>query len=213
MQPRIRLAGTMTKTVAWLMGTNVLLFLLQQVWGGVTFYLALFPGRVFPYFPHTLLSYSFLHASLGHLLFNMLTLYFFGGDLDLFLGRRRFLTLYAGAAVFGGAACAALFPRGHVVVGASGALYGVLTAYALYFPKTEVLLWFLLPVQIRYLVIVWVGISLFYSVFGSTDGVAHLAHLGGAVFAFLYVQKIWRVSGLISDIKYRWKRRKFRRIQ
>ena len=66
-----------------------------------------------------------------------------------------------------------------MVIGASGALYGLLVAYAVYFPQTEVLLWFILPMKMWVLVSLWVGISLFYSVFGSGGGIAHLAHLGG----------------------------------
>ncbi len=211
--PRIGLAGRWTPTLAWIVALNVACFLLQAALPPFTGMLALVPGRVWPDHLHTLLTYAFLHGGVGHLFFNMLTLYFFAGDLELFMGTRRFLTLYFGSALFGGMA-AALFLEGPVLlVGASGAVYGVLTAYALYFPSTEVLLWFLLPVKIWALVLVWILLSLFYSVFGSSDGIAHLAHLGGAVFALLYILEPWNPRGALRDFAYRWRRRRFRRIQ
>jgi membrane associated rhomboid family serine protease len=215
--------GTWTGTIGWLIGINVVLFLAQaftQTRGPVdlTELLALVPGHVFPYRVYTLITYAFLHGSVSHLVFNMLTLFFFGGDLDLFLGRIRFLILYLGSALAGGLASALFLggDPGHltVVVGASGALYGLLAAYALYFPRTEVLFWFVIPMKIWVLVVVWVGISLLMSVTSpSAGGIAHLAHLGGAVFAFLYVKRAWRVGDLYRELKYRWRRRRFRRIQ
>lgn len=213
MQRQIRFGGTWTAAIGWLIGINVGVFLLQSFNPLVTEVFGLIPGHVWPMRLYTLITYAFLHGGVGHILFNMLTLYFFGGDLDLFLGRRRFLVLYFGSALTGGLA-AALFLKGPVIViGASGALYGLLAAYALYFPNTEVLLWFVLPIKIWVLVTVWIGISLFYSVVGQANGIAHLAHLGGAVFAIAYVLRVWRVKPLWADLRYRWRRRRFRRIQ
>ena len=212
MNRQIRLGGTWTPTVGWLVGINVACFLLQNFNPLFTAWLALVPGEVWPYRVYTLLTYAFLHGSVGHIFFNMLTLYFFGGDLDLFLGRRRFLTLYLGSALAGGLA-GLLLPSNAIVVGASGALYGLLVAYAVYFPQTEVLLWFLLPMKMWVLVSIWVGISLFYSVFGTGGGVAHLAHLGGAVFGLAYTLRLWRPLPMIKDLQYRWRRRHFKRIQ
>jgi membrane associated rhomboid family serine protease len=212
MNRQIRLGGTWTPTVGWLVGLNVGCFLLQNFNPLVTYWLALVPGEVWPYRVYTLLTYAFLHGGVGHILFNMLTLYFFGGDLDMFLGRRRFLTLYLGSALAGGLA-ALLLPPESIVVGASGALYGLLVAYAVYFPQTEVLLWFILPMKMWVLVSLWVGISVFYSVFGSGGGVAHLAHLGGAVFGLVYTLRLWRPWPALKDLQYRWRRRRFKRIQ
>lgn len=219
MSRQIRFGGTFTTTLGVLIGLNVALFLVQLLYPPTTVLLGLVPGHVFPYRPYTLLTYSFLHGGFGHLFFNMLTLFFFGGDLEVFLGRTRFLVLYLGSALAGGLA-SELFVRGPggapvLVVGASGAIYGLLAAYALYFPQTEVLLWFVLPMKIWVLVLIWVGISLVFSVSSapSGGGIAHLAHLGGAVFAFLYVKRVWRLGELAREVKYRWRRRRFRRIQ
>jgi len=220
---QIRFGGTWTKTIGWLIGANVAVFVAQMATVGrgpvdVTPLLGLVPGDVIPYRAYTLITYAFLHGGVGHLFFNMLTLYFFGGDLDVFLGRLRFLVLYFGSALAGGLASELLLrgsSRGPIlVIGASGALYGLLAAYALYFPQTEVLLWFLLPIKIWVLVLIWVGISLLYAFTSPVgNGIAHLAHLGGAAFAFLYVKRIWNVGALLKELKYRWRRRRFRRIQ
>lgn len=218
MYRQMRFGGTWTRTIGWLIGINVVFFIAQVFYPPVTDLLGLKPGDVFPYRAYTLITYAFLHGGVSHLLFNMLTLFFFGGDLDLFLGRPRFLVLYFGSALTGGVA-SELFLAGAsrgptIVVGASGALYGLLAAYALYFPQTEVLLWFVLPMKIWVLVLAWVGISLLLSIASpSAGGVAHLAHLGGAVFALLYVKRVWRLGALLKELKYRWRRRRFRRIQ
>jgi membrane associated rhomboid family serine protease len=212
LRQQVRLAGTLTPSILWLLGLNAGLFVLQNAFPPLTPLLAVVPGRVLNY-PHTLLTYAFLHGSVGHLLFNMIMLYFFGGDLDLFLGRRRFWVLYLGSALAGGLAAALFLPAGVMVLGASGAIYGLLTAYALYFPDTEILVWFVFPMKTRTVVLVLLAVSLFYSVFGSVDGVAHLAHLGGAAFAFLYVSRAWRPSSLVRNMRHRWRRRRFTRIQ
>ncbi len=213
MNRQIRLGGTWTPTIGWLIGINVGVFLLQNFNPMVTEVFGLVPEQVWPGRLYTLITYAFLHGGVGHIFFNMLTLYFFGGDLDLFLGRRRFLILYFGSALAGGIA-AVLFLRGPVVViGASGALFGLLAAYAVYFPHTEVLLWFLLPLKMWVLVSLWIGISLFYSVFGSGGGIAYLAHLGGAVFGLAYTLRVWKPGPLLKDLQYRWRRRRFKRIQ
>ena len=211
MTRQIRFAGRWTETIGWIMGINIAVFLLQHFFPPLTAQLAVVPGRVLPFHPYTLLTYSFLHASIGHIFFNMLTLFFFGGDLDILMGRKRFLILYLGAALTGGTAAALFLHHGIPVIGASAAVYGVLVAYALYFPDTEVLLWFVLPIKVWVLVAVWIGISVFYSVFSATGGgIAHVAHLGGALFAFFYIGRAWRPGGVWRGIKYRWRKRRFK---
>jgi membrane associated rhomboid family serine protease len=213
MRSTLRLLGTLTPTTGWILGLNVALFVAQNLSSHVTAWLGLDPARVVGA-PWTLVTYAFLHASVSHLLFNMLMLYFFAGDLDKFLGRTRFLILYLGGALAGGAAFALLFPPGRLLIGASAALYSILTAFYFYFPETEILVWFVLPVKLRVVVVILFSVSLFFSFFGnSADGVAHLAHLGGMVFAFLYVHRAWRPVAIVRELKYRWRRRRFTRIQ
>ena len=72
-------------------------------------------------------------------------------------------------------------------VGASGAVFGVLIAFAMLFPNRLIYLYFLLPVKAKYLIAIWIGLELFYGVTGTTEGVAHFAHLGGVAVGFVYM--------------------------
>ncbi len=218
---QVRLGGTWTRTIGTLIGVNVAIFLLQSFSPGpfpngpdnLSLMFGLIPGHVFPGRIYTLLTYAFLNGGPMHLLFNMLTLYFFGGDLQLFMGLKRFLILYFGAALSGGI-LGAFMPKSNVVIiGASGALFGILAAYAVYFPQTKVLLFFIIPIKIWVLVLGFMALSVYFIAVGGGGNVAHLAHLGGAIFGLLYVGRFWHIRSLVSDLKYKWRRRRFRRIQ
>ncbi len=155
------------------------------------------------------LSYGFLHdtTALGHILFNMLALYFFGRDVEGVYGRREFLWFYLTSIVVAGVAWAAVAqldgtPPGVHVVGASGAVTAIVLLFILHFPHRTVLLFFVLPVP------AWVlGVLILLMDFsGATRGgthVAHTAHLAGAAFAFLYQRSGWRISRLVSS-EGRW---------
>lgn len=220
--PQVRLGGTWTKTIAWLTGVQVVIFLAQAFSPGpvphgpdqLSLLFGITAGDVFPARLYTLLTYSFLHnpRGIGHLLFNMLTLYFFGGDLQLFLGLRRFWVLYLGSALAGGIA-AAFMPPGTLIIGASGAIFGLMAAFAVYFPRTKLLFFFIFPIPVRIAVALLAALSVFFLAVGSGGNIAHLAHLGGGLFGLAFSLRIWNFSKLISDLKYRWRRRHFRRIQ
>lgn len=149
-----------------------------------------------PYFrPYQLFTYMFSHADFFHIFFNMLLLMFFGPILEDFWDQKRFLLFYLatgiGAAVFN-ILMALLFNVGQfdVMIGASGAVYGVMTAFGIIFPNMELRLLFL-PVSFKakYMVMVLGAIAIF-SGFRSTpgDNTAHLAHLGGIVMAIILIQ-------------------------
>jgi len=138
--------------------------------------------------PWTLVTYMFLHGSFGHLFFNMLGLYFFGPRLEDRMGARPFLTLYFLAGV-GGAVFSFIFARQHSVVGASGAVYGVLLGFAMFWPRERILLFPIpIPVQAWLLITAYFVLSVYGGVSGSRSGTAHFAHLGGLVFAFAYLK-------------------------
>ena len=139
--------------------------------------------------PWTFLSYMFVHAGLLHLLFNMLLLFIFGSAVEQRMGSRAFILYYLycgiGAAVF----CLALSGIMSVgpFVGASGALLGVALAFAMYWPDAELMVFpFPVPIRARTLVMVLVGLDIFFYFVTPHDGVAHLAHVGGAAFGYLY---------------------------
>jgi membrane associated rhomboid family serine protease len=139
--------------------------------------------------PWTVVSYMFLHGGLGHLFFNMIGLFFFGPRLESRLGGRDFLWLYflSGA---GGAVFSIIFATQYPVVGASGAVYGVLLGYALFWPREKIYIYGILPVEAWLLASLLVFGSLYSGLAGSASRTAHFAHLGGLAFAFAFVR--WR---------------------
>jgi membrane associated rhomboid family serine protease len=135
-----------------------------------------------------LFTYMFMHASFTHILFNMLALWMFGMELEQVLGSRKFLIYYLLCGFGGGLAnliVAPLFTSVGPTVGASGAIYGVLLAFGMMFPERPIYIYFLLPIKAKYFVVLYMAFEIF-SV-GSMDGVAHFAHLGGALVGFLYL--------------------------
>lgn len=210
----IRFGGGLTPVVKNLIIANFVVYVFQWITIGMgdtppfLKYFALIPYQVTNYFTlWQLLTYQFLHSysSIFHILFNMFILWMFGGDVERELGSKQFLRYYlfcgVGAGIF-----FILFNWNSptYVIGASGAIYGVLVAFGVLFPNRIVtlLLFFVLPVSMKakHLVAIIVGISLFSGIqgqiFGVHDGVAHLAHLGGALVGFLLL-KSDDLTGLI----------------
>lgn len=136
------------------------------------------------------ITYLFLHGGFFHILFNMLALWFFGVELENVWGTRRFLFFYflcgAGAAV-SNLLLGPLFAPPAPTIGASGAIYGVLIAFGMLFPDAPVFLYFLFPIKAKYLVAIFIAMELFYGVTGTQQGIAHFAHLGGALVGFIYI--------------------------
>ncbi len=137
--------------------------------------------------PYQLITHMFMHGNESHLLFNMLMLFFIGPAVEQILGPKRFLTLYVIAGL--SSAFLHLFISSGNVVGASGALYGVLVAFATMFPNMKMMI-FPLPFEIKakYLVGAYVLYDLYSGVSGASTGIAHFAHIGGAIagFALIY---------------------------
>ncbi len=157
------------------------------------------------------LTYLFLHAGLWHVGLNMLMLWMFGSELERLWGTREFLRYYfitgVGAGVF------SLVPYlgtlltggGYVpsIIGASGAVYAVLLAYAMTYPERTVYIYFLMPVKVKYLML-FMGIVTFMSV-GNSDGVAHITHLGGLVVGWIYLKRGGRYRNLTMNLPLeRW---------
>ena len=211
-QQKVSFGGMMTKTVGIIIAINVIFFLAQQAFPALTPMLALHTNDVFPSRIYTLFTYSVLHGGFGHILFNMLSLYFFAGSLQAYLGLRRFLVIYLGSAVAGGLLSLA-FTQGYWIVGASASVLGVLTAYAIYFPHSKVLVFMILPMPIRHFIYLLMAVSVYFSVFGGGGNIAHLAHLGGMIFAFIYCRRWWNLKSALNELRYKWRRRKFQRIQ
>lgn len=148
--------------------------------------------------PWTFVTYMFLHAGILHLAFNMLMLFVFGPSVEQRMGSRAFLLYYLLCGI-GGAALSFLlmqFVPVDVILGASGAIMGVAVAFAWYWPNHPVFVFPLPePIPAKWLVTFLVALDLILAKLGVSDGIAHLAHLGGVGTALLYLKsQDWRVS-------------------
>jgi rhomboid family protein len=179
-----------TRWVQRLLIANVLVYFLQQTMPGLEVQLAFIPTLILAR-PWTIVTYMFVHASLTHILFNMIALYFFGPRVEQRIGSERFFSLYMISGITGGL-FSFIFAPAAPIVGASGAIFGVMLAYARFWPRDRIYIWGVLPIEARWLVIGYTVLSLWWGFGGGASGTAHFAHLGGFVGGFLcllYMQK------------------------
>jgi membrane associated rhomboid family serine protease len=184
----------MTPWVQRLLIANVGMYFVQQTMPGLAEPLVFVPMAVLAH-PWTLVTYMFLHGSLTHILFNMLALFFFGPRVEARLGSRRFITLY-GVAGVSGALFSFVFAPYAGVIGASAAVFGVMMAFAMFWPRDQILIWGVIPVEARWLVVITTVLALWSGFGGSRGGVADFAHLGGYAGAFLYLRLAGRAAGM-----------------
>lgn len=181
----------MTPWVQRLLIANVLVFFLQQTAPAVTAQLSFVPYLpLILAHPWTVVTYMFVHGGLWHLGFNMLALYFFGPRVEQRLSSERFFVLYFLSGICG-ALLSFLFSPNVPIIGASGAIFGVMYAYARFWPRDQVLLWGIVPIEVRWLV----ALSTLIALFGIGGGVAHFAHLGGFAGGYLYLLYLDRRHG------------------
>ena len=178
----------MTRWVRTLLAANILAFFVQQTVPGFT-ELLMFVPRLALVRPWTIVTYMFLHAGFSHIAFNMLSLYFFGSRVESRLGSGRFLWLYLISGV-SGAALSFLFSFNASIYGASAAVFGVSLAFAMFWPREQIFIWGVFPVEARVLVIISTIITLWSIGSGTGGGVAHFAHLGGYVGAYVFLKMI-----------------------
>ncbi len=160
-----------------------------------------------------LFTYMFLHDPGGimHIFFNMLFLWMFGAELENEWGTREFLKYYFITGVGAGVLNIILSPS--PTIGASGAVYGIMLAYALRYPDRYVYIYFLFPVKIKYFMAFLAFVS-FFSTFGSYgDGIAHAAHLGGIIIGYVYL-KYWylfyKIKNMFQSVDLPKKKARFR---
>jgi membrane associated rhomboid family serine protease len=171
---------------------NVVGFLIQSAVPGIVGPFALWPfassaatGGEVAFAPWQLVTYAFLHGGLLHLGFNMLALYMFGGAVERVFGERRYLVYYLVCVVSAALTqliVAALSGSVYPTIGASGGVFGLLLAFAIYFPHNRVMLLFPpIPMPARVFVVLYAALELYLGVTGTQEGVAHFAHLGGMI--------------------------------
>lgn len=180
--------------------SNVALFLLAVFFGMfrigsiplaaiINYVFALYPiGEGFQVWQ--LVTYMFMHGGFTHLFFNMFALWMFGMELENEWGSKKFLLYYMVCGIGAGISnlfVGPLFGPAGPTVGASGAIYGVLLAFGLMYPDRPIFVYFLLPIRARYFVLLYIVLEVYAGVTGSSDGIAHFAHLGGAAVGFIFL--------------------------
>jgi membrane associated rhomboid family serine protease len=211
--------GPVSTALKALIGANVVMFLVKVALPITVDLLGLQPVSVVRSFAVWQLgTYLFLHGGLFHILFNMLALWMFGAELERMWGTRYFLKFYFVCGI--GAACLtvlfSLLPFGFAqdlygatIIGASGAIYGLLLAYALYFPERPILLIvFWVPARICVMIL---GAIALYSSLSEVGGVANITHLGGLAVGYVFL-KSGRIHPL-SELKYRYLKWKINRVR
>jgi membrane associated rhomboid family serine protease len=188
--------GPLTPAVKALLLANTAMFVVTVFAPQLTVWLGLRPASVIGSLAiWQPVTYLFLHGSFFHILFNMLTLWMFGVELERMWGTRYFTQYYFASGVGAGLTqiVLGLLPFGFadqfyypITIGASGAVYGLLLAYALYFPHRQIYMYLVFPVPARIFVAILGAIALLSAMSGG-GGVAHTAHLGGLAAGYLYL--------------------------
>jgi membrane associated rhomboid family serine protease len=203
-----------TKAVKYLLLANVGIFFLEFLWGSeLISVFGLTPALVKKGFIWQTFTYMFLHGGFFHLLFNMFALWMFGCEIERSWGSKGFLKYYFITGVGAGFFTFFLSFNSNVpTIGASGAIFGILVAFAMMFPDRPIYLYFLFPIKAKYLVIFFVVIEFLASFRHTSDGIGHFAHLGGIVIGYVYMKSDWRLSsffrlsrylGYLRDLRYR----------
>jgi len=154
-------------------------------------------------------SYLFIHGDFSHLLFNMLGLFFFGPVMERVLGYRRFWIFYFLCGCGSGLVAALFyFSLGNgdaVIIGASGAIFGIITGYGVLFPNSTIYWNFFLPIKAKWLVLIYGVLQLFATLQyagGARSGIASIAHLSGIIIAYFYLRGISDLRRLVLKYKY-----------
>lgn len=171
---------------------NIAVFVIIHVFRNIAWHIifGLVPRLVFSKFMiWQLATYLFVHVSLWHLVLNMLMLWMFGSVIESRWGSKKFLFYYFFTGI-GAGLCSVLFAfnSSSPVVGASGAIFGLLVAYAMMFPESVILLFFIFPMKMKYAAMVLAGINLLGAMSNPGGGIAYIAHLGGGLFGYLYLK-------------------------
>ena len=211
--------GPLSQAIKYLIAANVAAFIATALIPELVVWLGLIPAAVLERFQIWQLgTYMFLHGGIFHILFNMLALWMFGTELERLWGTREFLKFYfvcgVGAAVL--TVVFSLLPftfartvHEAVVIGASGAIYGLLLAYAMTYPERPILLIvFFVPAKVCVAIL---GAIALYSSMSERGGVANATHLGGLVIAYLYLKG--RRTHPLAELKYRYLKWKINRVR
>jgi membrane associated rhomboid family serine protease len=180
--------------VLWIIGINILVLLAEQVFNPllIEYLFAMIPGLVAErHWLWTFVTYMFLHADFNHIFFNMLALFIFGTHVERQMGSREFLLYYLSSGVLAGVFSFVVyyFSGAYVIklMGASGAIFAVQLAYAVYYPNSLVYLMGILPLRAPVMVLGFTALELFSMISRRGGNVAHITHLAGFGIGWLYL--------------------------
>lgn len=196
--------GLMPPVVKKLIIINIIFFLASSLFPKLIYYLGLLPAAVtYGHWYWQFLTYMFLHGDFFHILFNMYALWLFGGEVERTLGSNAFLRFYLTTGIGAGIVTYLLGMYVRIpTVGASGAIFGILVAYGMMFPKRIILAFFIIPMRAWQFVVFFGLIELFASISsGGGGGIAHNAHLGGLGIGFIYIRYGERINYYWRGIK------------
>ncbi|MCF6270906.1 MAG: rhomboid family intramembrane serine protease [Melioribacteraceae bacterium] len=198
---------------------NIVVFLIQSLFENIMFgdypggyilsrYFALNPfGQDFNFQIWQIFSYQFMHGGFMHIFWNMFMLWMFGNEIENIMGSKKFLFFYllsgVGAAAFQLLLAPLLSSHLAYTIGASGAVYGIMIAFALFFPDRKIYVYFLFPVKAKYIIAFFVLMD--FMAVGNTSVVAHLAHIGGAITGLIFImldkKNNYNIDSLFNKVK------------
>ncbi|MFC1504588.1 rhomboid family intramembrane serine protease [Spirochaetota bacterium] len=210
--PSFNFLGNIPSATKILLFANIILFLLQNLVPSLTNYFALsFRGVFLKFQIWQIGTYMFLHGSFLHIFFNMFVLLMVGRELESYWGKNEFLKYFFFCGIGAGVSIFLLdlffylnamyfhFFQGvrafYPTVGASGAILGLLLAYGLFFPDRQVLVFFIIPMRMKYFLILIGVISLFFILFGGGGNISHVGHFGGIISGIIYFKIKKRYAG------------------
>ncbi len=182
---------TFSSVTFYLIGINIIFFMFRYIYPNSVYYTAMIPGLVIQkLYIWQFVTYMFTHAGFSHILFNMLGLFFFGMQVERRIGSYEFLLFYLLTGILAGIFSFIIYyltgSFNVILLGASGAIFAVLFAFAVYFPNANIYLMGIFPVRAPMLVIGYALYTLFSQFTRAGSGVAYLTHLAGFGFAYLY---------------------------
>jgi membrane associated rhomboid family serine protease len=207
----------LTHGVKNLLYANGIIFLIYIFSSNVSLLLrehfVLYPYQVIYQFKiWQLVTYMFLHGGFLHIFFNMFMLWMFGTEIEREWGTREFLKYYFICGIGAGITLIILSPHS-ATIGASGAVYGIMVAYAVKYPNRPIFLYFLFPIPAKYFVAFLVLVSFFSTIHESSDGIAHAAHFGGAIIGYVFLKYRYYIYKLKNILKQQKKKQKFKYTQ
>jgi membrane associated rhomboid family serine protease len=178
--------------VFWIIGANILVFMAERLFGQrlLVPYLAMIPVAVTQGWVWTFITYMFFHDGFSHIFFNMFALFIFGTQVERQMGSREFLLFYVVTGMMAGVFSFVIYmitgAYWVALMGASGAIFAVQLAYAVFFPDSVIYIWGILPIRAPVMVLGFTAVGIIFMVTGWGGNVAHVTHLAGFGFAWLY---------------------------